>query len=111
MAAIAKVYINGRLIGFHEKPDELTETIVEARRQNKLPKQMNVSFHKDTNEIYLNTDAGRLQRPVIVIKNGKSTYTPEMKKQVIEGKLTFNQLLEIGVIDYLDSEEIGRAHV
>lgn len=111
MAAVAKVYINGRLIGFHESPDELTETIVEARRQNKLPKQMNVSFHKDTNEIYLNTDAGRLQRPVIVIKNGKSTYTPEMKKQVTEGKLTFNQLLEMGVIDYLDSEEEENALV
>ena len=111
MAEIAKVYINGRLIGFHEKPEELTEIIIDARRQNKLPKQMNVAFHKDTNEIYLNTDSGRLQRPVIVVTNGKSTYTPEMKKQVIEGKLTFNQLLEMGVIDYLDSEEEENALV
>lgn len=111
MAAIAKVYINGRLIGFHEKPEDLTETIIEARRQNKLPKQMNVAFHKDTNEIYLNTDAGRLQRPVIVIKNGKSTYTPEHAKQVKEGKLTFAQLMEMGVIEYLDSEEEENALV
>ena len=111
MAAIAKVYINGRLIGFHEKPQELTETIVEARRQSKLPKQMNVAFHTDTNEIYINTDAGRLQRPVIVLKNGKSTYTPELAKQVKEGKLTFNQLLDMGVVEYLDSEEEENALV
>ncbi|MCX6803706.1 MAG: DNA-directed RNA polymerase subunit B, partial [Candidatus Diapherotrites archaeon] len=105
ISKIAKVYINGRLIGFYEDPRELTETIIEARRANKLPKQMNVAYHKDTNEIYLNTDSGRLQRPVIVIRNGKSTYTPELAKQVKEGKITFNQLLDMGVIEYLDSEE------
>ncbi|MFA6419773.1 MAG: DNA-directed RNA polymerase subunit B [archaeon] len=111
MAAIAKVYINGRLIGFHEKPLELTETIINSRRDNKLPKQMNVAFHKDTNEIYINTDAGRLQRPVIVVRNGKSTYTPEITKQVKEGKLSFVQLMEMGVIEYLDSEEEENALV
>jgi DNA-directed RNA polymerase subunit B' len=105
MAAIAKVYINGRLIGFHEKPEELTETVIEARRNNKLPKQLNVAYHKDTNEIYINTDAGRLQRPVIVIKNGKSAYTQEMKKQVQAGKMSYQQLMELGVLEYLDSEE------
>ncbi len=111
MAAIAKVYINGRLIGFHEKPEDLTNIIIEARRDNKLAKQLNVSHHKDTNEIYINTDAGRLQRPVIVVKNGKSAYTPELVKQVSDGKLTFQQILDMGVIEYLDSEEEENAFV
>jgi DNA-directed RNA polymerase subunit B' len=111
ISKIAKVYINGRLIGFHEEPEKLTEALVEARRGTKLPVQMNVAYHKDTNEIYINTDAGRLQRPLIVIKNGKSAYTQEMKKQVESGKLSFNQLLEQGVIEYLDSEEEENALV
>jgi DNA-directed RNA polymerase subunit B' len=111
MAAVAKVYINGRLIGFHEKPEELTESIIEARRTNKLAKQMNVAFHKDTNEVYLNTDAGRLQRPLIVVKNGKSTYTADIAKQVTAGKITFNQLMEMGIVEYLDSEEEENALV
>jgi DNA-directed RNA polymerase subunit B' len=102
---IAKVYINGRLIGFHNDPEGLTQTIIDARRDNKMPIQTNVSFHKDTNEVYLNTDAGRVQRPLIVIKNGKSTYTEELKKQVKEGKLSFNQLVEMGIVEYLDPEE------
>ena len=105
MATVTKVYINGRLIGFHEDPEKLTEVIINARRENRLPKQVNVAHHKDTNEIYINTDSGRLQRPVIVVRNGKSTYTSELKKQVKEGKLTFNQLVEMGVIEYLDPEE------
>jgi len=102
---VAKVYINGRLIGFHDDPIELTETIINARRENKLPIQTNVAYHKDTNEVYMNTDAGRVQRPLIVIKNGKSTFTEELKKQVKEGKLTFNQIVEMGIVEYLDPEE------
>ncbi|MEK6958521.1 MAG: DNA-directed RNA polymerase subunit B [archaeon] len=105
MATLAKVYINGRLIGFHENPAELTEKTIEARRSGALPKEANVAFHKDTNEIYINTDAGRLQRPLIVIRNGKSVYTAEMQKQVKEGKLSFNKLVEMGILEYLDSEE------
>lgn len=102
---VAKVYINGRLIGFHDDPIELTETIINARRDNKLPIQTNVAYHKDTNEVCMNTDAGRVQRPLIVIKNGKSMFTEDLKKQVKEGKLTFNQIVEMGVVEYLDPEE------
>lgn len=105
MASIAKVYINGRLIGFHEDPQGLTDKLIESRRDAKIQKEINVAFHKDTNEVYINTDAGRVQRPVIVIKNGKSLYTPEIAKQVKEQKMTFNQLVEQGIIEYLDAEE------
>ncbi|MBT4192139.1 MAG: DNA-directed RNA polymerase subunit B, partial [Candidatus Diapherotrites archaeon] len=63
MANLAKVYINGRLIGFHEDASKLNKIAIEARRQGALPKETNVAHHKDTNEIYINTDAGRLQRP------------------------------------------------
>ncbi|MBT7241586.1 MAG: DUF3238 domain-containing protein, partial [Candidatus Diapherotrites archaeon] len=63
MAKPAKVYINGRLIGFHEDAQAITDKIVNARRSAKIPKEVNIAFHKDTNEVYINTDAGRLQRP------------------------------------------------
>lgn len=105
MVKVAKVYINGRLIGFHEDPEGLTNSITESRRSANIPKEINVAFHRDTNEIYINTDAGRLTRPVIIVKNGKSIYTPEIKKKVQEKKITFQQLIESGIIEYLDSEE------
>lgn len=105
MANVTKVYINGRLIGFHDDAEKLVKIATEARRQGALPKETNVAHHKDTNEIYINTDAGRLQRPVIVVKNGKSTYTKELSERVSKGELNFQNLVEQGVIEYLDSEE------
>jgi len=111
MAKPAKVYINGRLIGFHDDPIALTDKIVESRRSAGIPKEINISYHKDTNEVYLNTDAGRLQRPLVVIENGKSKYTKEIAEEIKEGKTTFKQLLERGVVEYLDSEEEENALV
>ncbi len=111
MASVAKIYVNGRLVGFHDDPEGLTEKLIDSRRQGKIQKEANIAFHKDTNEVYVNTDAGRVQRPLIVVKNGKSAYTPEILKQVKEGKLTFKQLLDTGVVEYLDAEEEENALV
>ena len=102
---IAKVYINGRLIGFHEHPEKLTSEMIKARRSNKINHQVNIAFHEDTNELYINTDAGRVQRPVIVVENGKSTITEEQLKQVAEEKIHWEDLVKEGFIEYLDSEE------
>ena len=77
MATKAKVYINGRLIGFYPDPIKLKNELIEKRRKNLLSSQMNVSFDEKTNEVYINTDAGRIQRPVIVVKNSKPLLTQE----------------------------------
>lgn len=101
----AKVYINGRLIGFHKKPKQLTEELSEARRNAKLDSQINIAFNEMTNEIYINSDAGRVQRPVIVVENGKPLLTEEHIEKIKKNKLSWDELVEKGIIEYLDAEE------
>ncbi len=100
-----KVYINGRLIGFHSDPIKLTKELIGRRRESKISSQVNVAYHEDTNEVYINTDAGRVQRPLIVVENGRPKLTVEQVKQVTDGKLTWKELTESGAIEYLDAEE------
>ncbi len=100
-----KVYIDGRLIGFHKDGDKLVQDLKEKRRQAKFSNHINIAFHKDTNEIFINTDSGRIQRPVLVVENGKLKITKEQVKQVKEGKLAWNDLLNKGLVEYLDAEE------
>jgi DNA-directed RNA polymerase subunit B' len=102
---IAKVYINGRLIGFHEHPEKLTQDLISTRRSNGFDPQVNVAFHKDTNELYINTDAGRVQRPLIVVENGKPAIKEEHLRKVSEGKASWQDLVKQGYIEYLDPEE------
>src|SRR3989338_8704344 len=100
-----KVYINGRFIGFHNNPEKVTRDLIGARREGKIDPIVNVAFHGDTNEVYINTDAGRVQRPLIVVENGKSLLTEDLVKQVTDKKLTWKDLVAKGIIEYLDAEE------
>ncbi len=101
----SKIYINGRLVGFHPDPEKLTAELINTRRQNKIDSQINVAFDEKTNEVYIYTDAGRVQRPVIVIEKGKSKLTEEIIKKVEKKELTWQDLVEQGIIEYLDSKE------
>ena len=107
----AKVYINGRLIGFHPNPTKLTQELINARRQAKLDSQLNIAFNETTNEIYINSDSGRVQRPVIVVKDGKSLLTEKHIERIKNGELSWDDLLKEGIIEYLDAEEEENALV
>jgi len=101
----AKVYINGRLLGFFPSSNKLAQALIRERRKGKLNPQINITLNEKTNEIYINTDAGRVQRPVIVVENGKSKLTEKMLEMVKREEMGWQDLVEQGVIEYLDAEE------
>lgn len=107
----AKVYINGRLIGFHADPAKLAQELVGKRRDGTINPQINIVENKGTNEIYINTDAGRVQRPLIVVVDGKPRLTQELVDKVKGGEKTWNDLVKEGIIEYLDAEEEENAFV
>ncbi|MEM3399344.1 MAG: DNA-directed RNA polymerase subunit B [Candidatus Micrarchaeia archaeon] len=107
----AAVYLNGRLLGFHQKPNELVNTIRQKRRCGELHPELNVSYNPIANEVHISTDSGRARRPYIVVENGKSKFTPEIAEKIRNGELTWNHLLSMGVVELLDAEEEEEAYV
>jgi DNA-directed RNA polymerase subunit B' len=105
------VYVNGRLIGFHKDGKALAQKIRETRRNNMLDMQVNVRFKHPTNELFINTDKGRGRRPYIVIKDGKSTLTPEIKKRITNNQLSWGHLIKMGIVEYLDADEEEDAYI
>ena len=56
-------------------------------------------------EIFIDISRGRARRPLIIVKDGKSKLTDDLKKKLNNGEIGWNDLIEQGVIEYLDALE------
>ncbi|MGB1697863.1 MAG: DNA-directed RNA polymerase subunit B [Thermoplasmatota archaeon] len=99
------IYLNGDLIGLHEDAPDLVRRIKERRRAGLLSNEVNVYHDEDSRTVLVNCDAGRVRRPLIVVENGVMKYTPEMQADVKEGRMIWGDLVNEGVIEYIDAEE------
>ncbi len=109
----SKVYINGRLIGYHPDGRALAEEIRKRRRKGEISSEVNVAhiITKHTNEVFVNTDAGRIRRPLFVVENGELKLKPEHIKKLKSGKWSFSDLVENGIVEYLDADEEENAFI
>ncbi|MCX8194600.1 MAG: DNA-directed RNA polymerase subunit B [Candidatus Micrarchaeota archaeon] len=109
--AHTSVYVNGRLVGYHENGEVLLAELKNRRRQGAISQQVNFHYRKSTDELFINTDSGRARRPYIVVENGQSRLTPALLEQLKRGEISWSSLIKLGVIEYLDAEEEEGAYV
>ncbi len=107
----AKIYLNGELIDFTDDPEGFTEQMREKRRSGKISDEMNITYYKDTNEVYIFNDPGRARRPVIIVKDGVPLLTDKHLNKVAKGDLKWSDLIKKGIIEYLDAEEEENAYL
>ncbi|MFH1126118.1 MAG: DNA-directed RNA polymerase subunit B [Candidatus Altiarchaeota archaeon] len=105
------LYLNGRLIGYNPKPQSLVKKIRDLRRNGSIPYTLGVSYREENNEIQIYTDKGRVLRPVIIVENGHPKLTEEYIKKLKTKELTWNDLIQKGVIEYIDAEEEENCHI
>ncbi|MBS3814944.1 MAG: DNA-directed RNA polymerase subunit B [Hadesarchaea archaeon] len=101
----ANVYLNGRLLGTVKDGEELANEFREKRRSGEVSDQTNVTFLGEINEVVVNSDAGRARRPLIVVEDGEAQLTEEHIEKLQSNELVWSDLVEMGVVEYLDTEE------
>jgi len=105
------VFFNGIFIGNIENPNEFVESIREKRRSKELPIQLNVRNNNFLNTVEISTEQGRVLRPLIVLNKGISKLTNEILVELEQGNLKWKDLLDKGIIEYLDAAEEENALV
>ncbi len=101
----AKVYVNGSLVGTHPDPEELAAQIRESRRNGEVSEMVNVAVKERTREVIVNADSGRARRPLIVVDDGEPRLTDEHIEAVENDELEFEDLVDRGIIEFIDAEE------
>ena len=105
------VILDGKIIGYTSKPLELIKTIVKKRREGVINKEINAAFFSHQNEVIINTMRGRVRRPLIVVESGMPKLTEEHIEQIKAGNLTWKDLVEQSIIEYIDADEEENALV
>lgn len=105
------VYVDGLIIGFTCRPQRVVETIRELRRSRIISEFISVSYSQLHMAVYVSTDGGRLCRPYIILgKYGRPLLTDIHLQRLKRGFLNFQDLINLGLIEYLDVNEASISH-
>ncbi|NHJ47473.1 MAG: DNA-directed RNA polymerase subunit B [Asgard group archaeon] len=108
---VCKIFLNGRLLGSHPSPKTFVSDIHKARRKDLLSSEVNVNYYTDVQEIQINSDHGRVRRPLIIIDKGKCKLDKKHVDKVTSGSWSWSDLIRRGIIEYLDAEEEESSYI
>lgn len=105
-----RIFVDGKLIGFHKDGEKLAYSLRELRRSSKIHPHIGISIHQPeqenaTKRLYVNCNAGRVLRPLIIIKDGKSTFSPDLLDKISKKLVSWTDLIRMGVIELVDANE------
>ena len=110
----SKIFINGTWIGITEKPEMIMKGLINQRRRAIISKEISIVNNYMNKEIRIYTDSGRTQRPLFIVEKYEKSKGNEglrlkiTKKNIrdLENKeINFDELVNNGIIEYLDVEE------
>ncbi|MEM4407906.1 MAG: DNA-directed RNA polymerase subunit B, partial [Candidatus Caldarchaeum sp.] len=108
-----KVFVDGVLEGYHTNGTMLVNEIRRLRREGAISQNVNVALYsyQHVQEVVINTDEGRIRRPLITVQNGQPTLQKQHVELIKRKTSRFRDLVSLGIIEYLDAEEEENAYV
>ncbi|KAK4055460.1 DNA-dependent RNA polymerase II [Microbotryomycetes sp. JL201] len=113
MSKGTKVFVNGVWQGVHRDPAQLVDTIKRLRRMGDINYEVSVVRDVRERELRLFTDAGRVCRPLFIVEDQRlkldkshiARLSLDETDPNAEDKMKWSDLVENGIIEYLDAEE------
>ena len=97
-----KVFVNGAWVGIINEPIYAKQLLLSYRRLGLLPIYTSINWSISENILYINTDAGRLCRPVFYVEDSMPSYlNKEILSKILNNDFNFYQLL-LGINEFKD---------
>src|SRR5919107_2079687 len=111
-----RVFVDGRLIGYIEKGENLADTLRSMRRSGKIHPHVGIYLYssqnaKATKRLYISCNAGRVLRPLVIIRDGRPLATYEVIEKISKKFLSSNDLVYMGMIELVDANEEENSYV
>jgi DNA-directed RNA polymerase subunit B len=112
----ARIFVDGRLIGYAEDGQRLSNVLKDMRRSGKIHPHVGIYFYSSANDnatrrLYVSCNAGRVLRPLAVVKDGKVLVTNEITEKINKKFLSWTDLLYMGMIELVDANEEENCYV
>jgi len=110
----SKIFINGSWIGITDQPETIMKGLLSQRRRATISKEISIVNNFVNKEIRIYTDSGRTQRPLFIVEKYKNRnkedalrlkITKKNIRDLEDNRINFDQLVDNGIIEYLDVEE------
>jgi DNA-directed RNA polymerase III subunit RPC2 len=99
------VFLNGVILGVHRSPETFVTGFRRLRRAGRIGPFVSIYRTISQKTINISSDGGRICRPLIIVEKGQSKVTNEDLKDIIHGRFRFEDLINQGKIEYLDTNE------
>jgi len=102
---MSEVFLNGKFIGEIENSEEFVNRIKQDRRTGALSNNVNVNYDDLLDRVHVESARGRCRRPAIIVNDGMPALTDKHVKQLQKGEITWSDLIDQGIIEFLDAAE------
>lgn len=119
-----KIMVDGAWVGCAQNAHKIVSKYRMLRRQGKIiDRKASISWDPNTNDLEFWFDVGRLVAPILIVDNNIEEYdkaamngspiqfvqnirfTKQMAHDLLTGKITFDNLVDDGIVEYITPEE------
>lgn len=112
----ARAFVDGQLVGYVEDGGHLANTLRTMRRSGKIHPHVGVYLYSSLNDnatkrLYISCNSGRVLRPLIIVRDGRSLITDEIIEKIQKKFLSWTDLLHTGILELVDANEEENCYV
>ncbi|KAG0004534.1 DNA-directed RNA polymerase III core subunit ret1 [Modicella reniformis] len=105
------VFLNGNILGITRYSKQFVAAFRRMRRAGRISEFVSIFISDHHNSVHISCDGGRICRPLIIVENGRPRVRSEHIEELSAGKLSFDDFLRLGLLEYLDVNEESDSNI